>query len=281
MPQRFRACIIVPAGYPHAHAFVEMAMLLKHSLQDLGHHCDISCNTLATDAANILLGYHLLRYYDSLQQYRYIPWQLEQLSASEGAYSANVQALLEHAESVWDYSTDNIDFLRQRGIAALLIPPGYHEKLEQIVPQPTRDIDVLFFGSCGGRRKPVLDSLTSTQELRTEILFGVYGAERDSWIARSKIVLNIHYYALRIFEAVRIAYLLNNRCCVVSEESAAYPYPGVDLCRVPYDKLVATCIELAADPAAALELGMRTHAQFKANYRMVDLLRPVVGDGTV
>ena len=39
-------------------------------------------------------------------------------------------------------------------------------------------------------------------------------------IARSKLVLNVHFYQAQILEMVRISYLLANRCAVLSEPSA-------------------------------------------------------------
>ena len=44
--------------------------------------------------------------------------------------------------------------------------------------------------------------------LRT--LFGDYGEVRDRWIARSRVVLNIHFYDIKVAEQVRLSYLLNN-----------------------------------------------------------------------
>ena len=43
--------------------------------------------------------------------------------------------------------------------------------------------------------------------INLHILQGVYGAERDAWIVRSKVVLNIHYYMPASLEAPRLGYL--------------------------------------------------------------------------
>jgi hypothetical protein len=47
--------------------------------------------------------------------------------------------------------------------------------------------------------------------------FGAYGAGRDALVARSKIVLSMHYYEPAAFEIVRVAYLLANAKAVVAE----------------------------------------------------------------
>ena len=53
--------------------------------------------------------------------------------------------------------------------------------------------------------------------LRVQVLFGTYGAERDNFISRSRIVLNHHFYKSQIFEVVRVFYLLHNEVAVVAE----------------------------------------------------------------
>ena len=96
------------------------------------------------------------------------------------------------------------------------VPIGYVPALTRIVAVP-EDIDVLFYGAMTDRRRAILDKLRA-KGFRVESLFGVYGAGRDAWIARSKIVINIHYSEqAKIFEIVRISYLLANRRAVVSE----------------------------------------------------------------
>jgi hypothetical protein len=50
-----------------------------------------------------------------------------------------------------------------------------------------------------------------------EFLAGVYREERDRLIARAKVVLNMHYYDARVFEIVRVSYLLSNEKAVVAE----------------------------------------------------------------
>jgi hypothetical protein len=47
---------------------------------------------------------------------------------------------------------------------------------------------------------------------------GLYGAARDELISRAKVVLNINLYPqTRIFEIVRVSYLLANRKAVVAD----------------------------------------------------------------
>ncbi len=94
-----------------------------------------------------------------------------------------------------------------------------------------------------------------------------YGASRDAWIARSKIVLNIHYWEAKIFEIARVSYLLANRRAVVSERGAD-PTLERDLesgiAFADYDELVDRCVELLGDERARRELAERGYQAFSA-----------------
>ncbi len=274
MKDKHHICLIMPQGYIHAMCFREIASLLKSSLTSIGIECSYAANQLAADRINVVLGYHLLKFNQSLLKCRYIPYQLEQLDATEGWYSENIRRLLENAYQVWDYSKENIQFLKGLNIEAKHLPIGYHRDLELIRHADQKDIDILFYGSVGERRKAVLDRLNTFANVK--VLFGVYEKQRDDFIARSKIVLNIHHYSTKIFEAPRISYLLNNACFVVSEASFANPYKSVGLCLVPYEELAETCRFYLAHTQEIDRLRQDTYARFKENYPMVDFVRDVV-----
>jgi hypothetical protein len=84
-------------------------------------------------------------------------------------------------------------------------------------------------------------------------IFNAYGEERDAYYARSKIVLNIHFYEAKVFEIVRCSYLLANRVCLVSETGSE---PEVEarysngIAFAPYEALVDTCLRLLDDTDA-------------------------------
>ena len=277
-PLSYRVCLVAPPGYPHARAFMETAFLLKASLASLGFSCDIAINQISSDSLNIVLGAHLLKDADVLASGRCAVYQLEQLGARRGPVSERYLSLLQRAAAVWDYSCENIAYLSSKGIRALHLPLGYHPHLEQIPRGGSGDcdVDVLFYGSMCPRRKEVLDSLAAPGDLRIRSLFGVYGKERDELIGRSRIVLNIHYYDTRIFEAVRISYLLNNRCFVVSEDSSIYPYDGVELVVAPRKRLADLCRRYLASPPEIGALAEKTYRQFKTRYPMTSALKSVL-----
>jgi hypothetical protein len=70
-----------------------------------------------------------------------------------------------------------------------------------------KDIDVMFYGTANSRRNIILGILK--EQLRSHgynitVVSALFGAELLDHIARSKVVLNIHYYANSIFESDRV-----------------------------------------------------------------------------
>jgi hypothetical protein len=147
---------------------------------------------------------------------------------------------------IWDYSLWNIAQLQKWGINNVQhLPIGYHSCLTCIDKSDNQDIDVLFYGSINERRQKIIDSLKE-KGVKVEALFGVYGEERNRYITRSKIVLNMHFYEAQVFEIVRVCHLLANQVFVISEKSnnsqeEIYFQDGLVFC--DYDNLVFTCLE--------------------------------------
>ncbi len=274
MKEKYRICLILPDGNPHALCFREVGLLLLSTLKSNGFECDFSFNQPAADRTNIILGYHLLTSENSLKNYRYIPYQLEQLHTREFPFSQNMELVLRNAAEVWDYSRKNISFLQDLGIRAKHLVPGYHENLELAPAAPRRNIDILFYGSIGERRRHILEQLADRCKLK--ILFSVYGEKRDKWISRSQIILNVHHYSKQIFEAVRISYLFNNRCFVISETSVNYCYGNVDLVMVSYEDIITSCMNFLKQPGRMETIRQQNYLDFKKNYPMTEAIRGIL-----
>lgn len=254
----FNICVIQPKNYVHSAAFTELAELVTCGLADLGHVARCNTNQIHRDATNVLIGVHLLptRELEQMPDDT-IVLNTEQIHADDSSWRATILSFASRLR-VWDYSDRNIAFLRSRGIDHVRkLPIGYHPRLRRIPRAPVQDIDVLFYGSVGERRQIALQRLQAAG-LKVKAVFGVYGAERDALIARSRVVLNLHHYQSRIFEIVRVFYLMTNGKAVVAEVDAdtsidAEYRPGVRC--AGYDELTAACLELARDDGlrAALE----------------------------
>ncbi len=262
---------IAPPNYTFTRCFDEVSRLLRLSFASLGRPIPCTANVLAPDRVNILLGYHLIEDPTPLLGTPYIIYQLEQLSDREGWFDDRLLSLLRGAQEIWDYSPENIAFLQARGLDARHLPLHHHEGLCTI-PRATEDIDVLFYGSMNPRRKAVLAQLA---DLRTAVLCNVFGEERDRVIARSRIVLNIHFYEAQVMEQARVSYLLNNGRFVLSETSKNNPYAGM-LPAISYPELADACRHYLAHPAEREHAARDAHDAFRAR-PMVEALQKVLG----
>ena len=228
----------------HSQAFAELSRLLVATFATLGMECSTD-EHLRYTSWNVILGYNLISDPNFLKGYRTIIYQLEQLSGPSMWRTPAAMDLLRSATVVWDYAQSNIEYMRTFDIEAELVLPTYHSDLATIRHDVEKDIDILFYGSLNDRRTGILDALKG--KVRVVRMFGVYGQQRDDYIARAKIVLNIHFYESMIMEQVRLSYLLSNQVFVVSEVGADNPYEN-GLLTASYDRLVECCVEFLDMP---------------------------------
>jgi len=224
---RYNIIIVSPFGYEHSRVFLELGELIYYSIIELGFDASFKfeeidwlspnkASLLATSGGvNIVLGAHLL-------DETWIPFlhpetiivNTEQIGAT--MWTKRIFEFARNFE-VWDYSPRNIIKLNDEHVKKVKhLRLGYQPELRRIIRNRQQDIDVLFYGSIapGDRREVILNSLADCG-LNVHRSFGVYGAERDELISRSKIVINIHNYDTHIFESVRVFYLLTNSIPVV------------------------------------------------------------------
>lgn len=242
---RWQIFHVSPLNYIHWKALNEVAIALRRGLLLLDHQAEITHRYETNYDYTIVLGANFAATeIFSLPHGSVIIYNLEQIVPGSPWLSPDYLSVL-NKFSVWDYSKRNIEELERIGIeGALHCPIAYVKDLERI-PKREKDIDVLFYGSLNERRKQILEDLRNVG-LSVVQIFGLYGEERDSFIARAKIILNLHFYESKVFEIVRVSYLLANRCFVVTENSPKPEIeselaPGIVLC--PYEKIVSSCLE--------------------------------------
>ena len=271
----YNICIIHPDNYIHSAAFIEIAEVVCYGLRDLGHAATVTLNQVDNNATNILIGCHLLDPAAAAQLFdpgagRLPPSTIilntEQIDGSDVGWQGTIRQWCQRFEA-WDYSHRNIDRLAAlTARAPKFLQLGYHPLLNRISKEGVQDIDVLFYGSVNERRRTVLDALRGLG-LRVETLFGVYGSERDEAVARSKLVLNLHFHDAKVFEIVRVFYLMSNAKAVVCEVG---PETSIDECyrpgiaAAPYEAVVEQCRLLIADTAARAALEARALDTIKA-----------------
>jgi protein O-GlcNAc transferase len=254
-----------PPGYVHADALTELAETVYYGLKRLGLPVSFQQPPLPS-SRTIIFGAHLL----DVDSVRTVPadaiiFNSEQIDADSSWLSGPYMETL-RTHQVWDYSAENAQRLAQRGVPAVQhVPLGYLPELSRIAPA-VEDIDVLFYGSVNPRRQFILEEL-QRRGLKVTVLTSCYGEARDQFIARAKVVLNLHFYESKVFEIVRVSYLLSNFKAVVAEcgtGTSIEPDLLKALRAVPYDGLVDACVELVQDEAARRALAQHGHAVFAA-----------------
>jgi hypothetical protein len=246
--------------------FFEFAEGVAYSLRQLGHEVEFSAGVSPYQSTKprgrvILFNGHCLPPVPLAEDT--IIYNAEQVQVD--AWQASNYAGLMRRHIVWDYSLENMARLAKLGVPrAVHCPVGHYPGLANI-PPVQEDLDVLFVGWMNDRRMQVLNEITRTGA-KVRALNNVYGNERNAWIARAKIILNVHFYEKPVFEIFRVSHLLANKKCVVSEGSGqdgeleAFAEQATAL--VPYDKIPDAVVMLLKDDAKRREQAERGHALF-------------------
>jgi len=270
--ERIRLVLFRPPNYPHAQALNETVDFFLYSLRRLGCEADRAENELMKGGCNILFCAHLLGQSTRVGlPANCVVYNTEQIESGSSFDSTGYRGLLED-HPVWDYSARNVERLARALKHGRIhhVPVGYVPELTRIERREPEDIDVLFYGSLNERRQRVITALEAAGA-RVRCAFGVYGAERDRLIARSRLVLNLHYFPTNIFEMIRVSYLLANRAAVVSEcspETEIVPELKDAVAFAPYERIVETCLSLLRDDAARRALTERALERFsRLTYR--------------
>lgn len=193
-------------------------------------------------------------------------------SEQTGARGADARLIFDAVSTwkkriVWDYSRRNAEVLRRLGVGhVVMCPVAYHPSMTRIDPLPAdqEDIDVLFYGSVEtldritrlqgpGSPIQVLDRGQVLEDLKRAGLKvcvitardGIYAEALDPYIARAKVVLNLHYYQGAVFEMFRCSHLLANRKCIITEDGGVdeelEDFARKSMIYVPRGDLVEAC----------------------------------------
>jgi hypothetical protein len=277
---QFAVTVLRPSGYQHWEAFKEVATTVHVALLRLGHDSVLTHDPWLPGRRHIVFGSNLLSGHPNptdLFPEDYIMYNLDQVSPDSPWITPALLDLF-RKHTTWDYSARNIAEFERLGVGGIHhVPIGYVPELEQVQTVAEEDIDVLFIGSLNERRLAPIRHLAS-EGLNAVAQFGLYGKARDALLARAKIVLNVHFYEAKVFEIVRVSYLLANGRFVVSEhgsdtgEEAQY---AAGLAFTDYSKLADTCrhyIQRADERRARAEAGRALMRSKLAT----DFLRPVI-----
>lgn len=256
---RFAVTVVSPPGYIHSAAFAEIAETIHYGLLSLGYESIITTDGDLAGRQHIVFGSNLLPSYPLPLADSAILYNLEQVDAASSWLRPELLEIFRR-HVMWDYSDRNAAAFDALGVkVARIVPIGYVKELTRLQQASDPDLDVLFFGSMNPRRQKIIDEMRAAG-LRVEVVFGIYGAQRDALITRAKLLLNVHFYEAKVLEIVRLSYLLANRCAVLSERGSD---PADDLmiadgvAFADYRHLAQRARELIDDPAERKRLSQR------------------------
>lgn len=230
----------------HTQCFAEVADSVEWALRELGHEVESAVSLMVGNGhpINVVFGLRpdslTAQMADKLMPSNTIIYNGEQ--ATRASIFPGLVDLYKRF-TVWDYSHENSKRYESFGLKTpQVVRPGYCPVLEGRFPQVEKDHDVVFFGSKNERRQRLLDDLRTAGMSVLEVPFGLYGTERDAYLARARVAVNVHFYEDSIFESVRCSYLMHNGIAVVSENSAGVEASAWGISGdAPYDLLVTAC----------------------------------------
>ena len=201
-------------------------------------------NEFKNDKSNnvIICGTHDFSRTQSIDRYKkkfdkVIVFNQEPLTATQRQFMhKGYFAWLKLADEVWDYDEQNIEILKLiRPDVKLHILKPYKDW--SVYKPVEKDIDILFYGSMNEHRAKILNELKKKYKV---VVFSYQNNQNwnnlDSYILRSKILLNIHfYYESSMQEQARIIRWIGAPCRIVSEKSCKN-YLGVE--EMNYEELV-------------------------------------------
>lgn len=273
--------VVIIKKDPSSSAFEELAETLFYGLKALGIDVTSDTNTIYPHAINIILGVHLL----TTEEINMLPsdsiiYNTEQIFPDSPWNTSHLLTAIKKFNT-WDYSLRNIERLAEQGITREIfyMPVGFVPELCRIPKAVDQDIDVLFYGSMNERRQHILQTLID-RGLKVVVTTSTYGAFRDALIARAKVVLNLHFYQSKIFEIVRVSYLLSNQKAIVAEvddETDIDPKFRDAVIGVSYEQLVDACIDLVNDEARRQALEKRGY-EIMASVPETEYLKRYFGD---
>ncbi len=260
-------CIVIlePEHSKQWRVFEDVIFSLQSSLAKLGFFADILHNAFSDRAVNIVFCLQDHPEYMDKIPHDSIIYNFEQVVAGSKVLRPHyIEALQKY--SVWDYSKKNVDILKNSfGIKNIYhVPVGNTENLECLDVNYPTDIDVLFYGVINERRQKILKALQE-HGLRVLILENSFGHERNHYIARSKVILNMHYFVPGILEEVRASFLWANHKMLVCERNhdTYVPQDLEDIALfVPYEKLVDVIIHMLKAPERQKKYAAQAYACF-------------------
>ena len=252
---KFNLVRIVPDNVfdVHAQVFHEIEASVFFSLQKLGYDVTNSTNDFAPDRKNIVFGMH------------HCPVDVVRHDIPKDTIIYSLEQMREQPEcmrwcrkyrgfEVWDYSMRNVEVLQKAGVENIKhCKIGYVPEIsyfERNKPQE-RDIDILAYLSPSPRREHIMKQFANNPNINFVHIQSTYGDDRDEYIKRAKLVINLHNHDNQIFEMVRVSHLLQNKVPVLCERNPDTDFPDYmegTVFTSTYNRFVDTAYKLLKKP---------------------------------
>jgi len=207
-------------------SYMEVIESLQWGFQALGYACTFRLNELDHSCTNIVFGFVAAINTGNTFPPGTILYNMEQYAGFEPASRETFAAIADRYQ-IFDYSQVNVAWWlqfnpRYRPYYARV---SYAPCLTRIEPRVSEDIDLLFVGALYPTRAENLfncGKVISENAYSVMSLTNVWGQQRDEFISRAKVMLNLSNPSIdtKIFEIVRVSYYLANRKAVVCEAKA-------------------------------------------------------------
>lgn len=263
---KFHIVNIVPQPELHPlYGHAEVIESIKWGLNDLGYKVTTALNTIDPKSTNIICGAQMLSQ-DAIEALpdSTIVYNLEQVSELNLAANPIARAIAQRCQ-IWEYSQGNFAKWQELNPKhdLIYVPIGWAPVLDRLGKPQLQDIDVLIYATPGQLRLQIFYELCM-RGLACVFVCGLYGQARDDLIARAKIVLNVNGAERnRVFEMVRVSYLLTNAKAVVANlQFGRNVEPGLDtaVAFFPEEQLAEGCISLVRNDLARRDLEIRGQA---------------------
>jgi len=249
----------------------EVVETIAWGLGDLGHEVSVGANSFRDGCVNIVFGAQMLAPADLARlPPETIIYNFEQIGDTPLEQLNPTIRVVAQRFRIWDYSQSNLAGWAAAGAQhrAVHVPVGWAPVLSRIEKRRDQDIDVLFYGSPSAARLSILTEL-SNRGATCLFVCGMYGAERDELIARAKVVLNVNKHQAKIFEIVRVSYLMANAKAVVADSPPGLfvePDIAAAIAFRRIEEVPAQCERLLDDVAEREQLETRAREAIEARH---------------
>ncbi|MDP3700022.1 MAG: hypothetical protein Q8R72_03865 [Hylemonella sp.] len=206
----------------------DFILVLKHSLEDLGHRVILSGASVDSNCVNLVIGAYFLNK-DSItslmkSEVKYVNVNTEIIgndmlnhNPAKVDFLGGYMPMIKSGLFAWDVVQNNIGEYEKYGTNSQFLRWGFHPKMRDISHRATKDLDYYFFGMMSPRRKALVERINAAG-FKGEVDHSCPYFLRNDRIARAKVQLNIiqdsKYSHVNSF---RICYLANNNCYILSE----------------------------------------------------------------